>query len=285
MKIAVVVDSGCGLSKEEVEEQGIYFLPLQIVDGDKTYLDGIDLSDDEVSNMIRRGIQLKTSLPSIGNINELFKKIKKDGYDHIIAVPLSSGLSSTMHALNMAAEEINIGISCIETWTTCYIQAYIALSAKKLVDKGLELKEILDKLNDSIDNSDTYIMPTDMNHLKRGGRLTPLAASMANLLKIKPILCLDKKSDGKIDTVSKVRTTSKALTSAVNEFKERTVINDDYLLIICATQECEDMVQQLKEEYFNYYSTCDTHIDKIGPVISVHTGLGCCGIQYIKKVL
>lgn len=283
MKIAVVVDSGSGLTKAEAEKEGIYFLPLQIVDEDKTYLDGIDIDDEQVFAMIREGKMLKTSLPPLGMIEEMFSGMKKDGYEHIICVSLTSGLSSTMQSIMISAETVGMPITCMETYTTCHIQKYIALAAKRLVDEGLELEEIVKRLQDSIDHSDTLIIPDDLDHLKRGGRLTPLAAALGGMLKIKPILKLNASSLGKIDTQAKVRTMSKAIQSAVNTFKEANVIDDTYELVVLHT-DAEEVANELKDLYFSQYPNCSTVFGLIGPVISVHTGIGCIGLQYIKKV-
>ena len=283
MKIAVVVDSGSGFTKESAQKEGIFFLPLQIVDEDKTYLDGIDITNEEIFAMIKEGKMLKTSLPPFGMIEQLFKQLKEEGYEHAICVSLTAGLSSTMQSIRLGAEEANMPITCLETYTTCHIQKYIARAAKQLVDEGLALDEIIARLNDSIAHSDTLIIPDDLDHLKRGGRLTPLAAALGGMLKIKPILKLNKSSEGKVDTFAKVRTMSKAMQMAVDTFIAKNEIDDQYEIVILHTEALET-ANALKEIYFKQYPNCTTEFGYIGPVIAVHTGIGCVGIQYIKKV-
>lgn len=282
MKIAVVCDSGSGLSYHSAKEQGIYYLPLQLIDEDKTYLEGFDTDIETVYELIKAGKMLKTSLPPLGLVEDTFKEIKEEGYDHIIAVPLTSGLSSTMQALRLAADDTGIDITCIETYTTSFIQQYISESAKKLVDQGLELEEIVEKLNDCIAHSNTLIIPDDLDHLKRGGRLTPLAAALGGMLKIKPILRLNKDCNGKIDTYAKVRTMSKAIQTAVEGF-DNAGIEDDYELAIFHTG-APETAKQLQDLYFNKYPNCINHVGYIGAVIAAHTGVGCVGLQYIKKI-
>lgn len=282
MKIAVVCDSGTGLSKKEAEALGLFYLPLQIVDEDKTYLDGIDITCEEVFDMIKNGKMMKTSLPPLGMVRDLFVQLKKEGYEHIICSSINSGLSSTIQSLIMIAKDVEIGIDCMDCQTTCYIQRYIAQAAKQLVDEGVELEEIIRRLKDSIEHSDTLIIPDDLNHLKRGGRLTPLAATLGGMLKIKPVLRLDKETEGKIDTFAKVRTMSKAMTMAIETFDNRG-IDENYLIAFAHTGEV-DAVQEYKEMYFNKYPNSEHIYGYIGPVIAVHTGIGCLGIQYIKKV-
>lgn len=283
MKIAVVCDSGTGLSKKEAEALGLYYLPLQIVDEDKTYLDGIDVTYKDIYAMIKEGKMLKTSLPPLGMIKELFENLKKDGYEHIICSSINAGLSSTIQSLILCANEVGIGIDCMDCYTTCFIQKYIAEAAQQLVNEGVELDEIIRRLKDSIEHSDTLIIPDDLNHLKRGGRLTPLAAALGGMLKIKPVLRLDKETEGRIDTFAKVRTMSKAMNMAIETFSDRG-IDENYQIMIAHTDAPEEVAIRYRDTYFEKYPKSEHVYGHIGSVIAVHTGIGCFGIQYIKKV-
>ena len=173
-------------------------------------------------------------------------------------------------------------ISCVECYSTCYIEQYLALAAKKLVDEGVALEEILKRLQECIAHSNTLIIPDDLDHLKRGGRLTPVAAALGGMLKIKPILQLNEASQGKIDTFAKVRTMSKALQNAIDSFEDDG-IDEDYILVVLHT-DAPETAEQLKAMYFSKYPHHETVFGYIGAVISVHTGIGCVGLQYIKKV-
>ena len=158
----------------------------------------------------------------------------------------------------------------------------MATSAKKLVDKGLEAQDIVKRLQESIDQSNTLIIPDDLQHLKRGGRLTPLAAALGGLLKIKPILQLNKASEGKIDVYEKVRTLSKAQQNAVSKFVDMQ-LDDSYELTVLHADSHEEgeKLQKLMQESF---PNAPLYFGPICAVISCHTGIGCLGIQYIKKV-
>lgn len=287
MKIAVLVDSGSGLTKKQAEAMGIFYLPLQIFDDDagKTYLDGIDVDGETVFQMLKEGKMMKTSLPPVWYMEELFTKLEKEGYEHVIAVTLTSGLSSTMQTVKMTAENHGLNINCIETYTTCDIQAYIAKAAQGMVNAGVELDMIIARLYDSIAHSDTLIIPDDLDHLAKGGRLTPMAAALGGMLKIKPILRLDKESDGKIDTYDKVRTMKKAIKTAVKSFRESEIDENYHLVLLHTCDPDSEEVKLLKHEFFDKYpDNTSKKFGYIGPVISCHTGVGCLGIQYIKKI-
>lgn len=285
MKIAVIVDSCCGMNQQEAEAAGLFYLPLQILDeeNNETYLDGVNISCDEIFEMIRSGKMLKTSLPPLGLVEGLFKKLKLEGYEHLIGVPLTSGISGTMQSWNLCAEEVGVDLTCIETYTTSYIQKYIALSAKRLVDEGCDFDTIINRLKDSVKHSNTLFIPEDLDHLKRGGRLTPMAAALGGMLKIKPILKLNVSCQGKIDTFAKVRTMKKAMQTAVDAFAQEADLDENYVITIMHTM-AEDSFAFLQEIYFQRFSKCEQHSGYLSPVISAHTGVGSVGIQYIKKV-
>lgn len=282
MKIAVVTDSGSGLSEKEARRKGLYYLPLQIIVNDDMYLDGVDIQVEELYEMLKRGEMPTTSMPPMGHIEALFEELKEKEYEAVIAVPLTAGLSSTASVLQAAAKRCDLALYMVECYSTCNLQCYLAESAKLLADQGYAAQEIVSRLEASVASSDTLIIPDDLQHLKRGGRLTPLAAALGGLLKIKPILKLDAESEGKIDVYEKVRTMSKAMTKAVATFQEAK-LDDSYRLVVLhsGAPEAGEKLKALMEEAF---PGVELYYGLIGAVISAHTGLGCLGIQYMKKV-
>lgn len=282
MKIAVVTDSGSGYTAKEAQEKGLFYLPLQVIVKDKMYLDGVDLHTEELYEMLRNGEMPTTSMPPMGHIEGLFDKLKEDGYETVIAVPLSAGLSSTTSVMEAAAKRHDIDLRTINCFTTVMIQRYLADSAKTLVDKGYDADEIVKRLEECVRHSDTLIIPDDLQHLKRGGRLTPLAAALGGLLKIKPVLKLNEATEGKIDVFDKVRTMSKAMSKAVATFAEAD-LNENYQLVVLHSGALEEG-NKLKEMIKDTFPNNDVYFGQICAVIAAHTGLGCLGIQYIKKV-
>lgn len=282
MKIAVVTDSGSGLTKQQADELGIFYLPLQIIIQDKMFLDGENITVEEIYEYLRNGEMPTTSMPPMGLVEELFTQLKEEGYEAVIAVPLSGGLSSTSSIMQAVAKEHDVKLHIIESYTTCNIQRYLAESAIKLVHQGLDLDTICERLNASAADSGTLIIPDDLQHLKRGGRLTPLAAALGGLLKIKPILRLDRESEGKVDVYDKVRTMSKAQSKAISTFQEHGLTTEYTLTVLHsgAPQEGEKLKAMMEEAF----PGLDLYYGLIGAVISAHTGVGCLGIQYIRKV-
>lgn len=281
-KTAVLTDSGTGLTQKEAQEAGLFFLPLQVLHEDRQYLDGVSIQLHEVYDLLKQQAKLTTSMPPIGLVEETLTQIKEAGYDSIICIPITSGLSSSMALIQATAEEIGIKVHLIDCYSTCYLQRYLAMCAKQLADQGIAAEEIVKRLNDSIASSNTLIIPDDLQHLKRGGRLTPVAAALGGLLKIKPLLQLNQSCQGKIDVYDKVRTMSKAQEKAINTFVNEHV-DGDYICS-CLHTDALEAGTALKEKLQAALPNTEIYFGYIGAVISVHTGIGCLGIQYMKKV-
>lgn len=282
MKIAVITDSGSGLTKQQANDLGIFYLPLQVIVNDHMFLDGENIKVEEIYDFLRNGEMPTTSMPPMGIMEEVFQDIKQQGYDAAIAIPLTSGLSSTSSVMHACAKRCELPLTIIEVYTTCNIQRYLAMSAKQLVDQGISLEEITARLQESIAHSNTLIIPDDLQHLKRGGRLTPLAAALGGLLKIKPILQLNEASCGKVDVFDKVRTMSKAQQKMLDTFKDANL--DDSYTLTCLHSGAPEEGEKLKAQMEELFPGIELYYGLICPVISAHTGLGCLGIQYIKKV-
>lgn len=282
MKIAVITDSGSGLTKQQANDLGVFFLPLQIIVNDDMYLDGENIEVEQIYEFLRDGQLPTTSMPPMGIMEEVFHEIKEQGYEAVVAVPLTSGLSSTTSVMQACAKRCEVKLEVVETYTTCNIQQYLVTCAKTLCDQGVALEEIVQRLKDSVAFSNTLIVPNDLQHLKRGGRLTPLAAALGGLLKIKPILQLNKTSGGKVDVYDKVRTMSKAQQKAIDTFVSAN-LTQEYALTVLHSGAPEEG-EKLKAQMMETFPGLDLTYGLIGAVISAHTGLGCLGIQYIKKV-
>ena len=285
MKIAVISDSGCGMSEKEAQERGIFILPLQLIINDISYRDGVDIQADDLYAKLKEGALPKTSMPVMSDIDTLFHQLKEEGYDQAIAIPLSTGLSSTTQSLNIAAEMEGLPLTCIEISSTCCIEKYVTIQVKKLVDAGKTVEEIKAIILPKIAASGTLIYPNDLNHLKRGGRLTPVAASLATLLKIKPILKIDPSTEGRIDVEAKVRTEKKAERYMVENIALRLMKDRSYQVFIIDS-DCRAKALRMKDELEQLIVGQDVAItnDNIYAVISSHTGLDCIAIQYIETI-
>ncbi len=283
MKVAFVTDTACGVSPEKMMRDGIYCIPLQIVfvDEEKTLLDFVDTNNRQIYDYIRQGKRMSTSIPPLGVIEKVFKNIKKDGYDAVFCIPINTGLSSAYNAYRLAAENIGLIFYHIDIYTTSCMQNYCIHLAYQMYQEGKKIEEIVEKVQEIGDTGLTLVLPNDLAHLKKGGRLTPLAATLAGLLKIKPILKIDKSCEGKIDVFDKVRTYNKAVDRMVDEVVRRDV-DESYKLFVAHSDGLEHaqlVHDKLQEKFPNH----EIEICDLVSVISVHTGCDCIGIQAFKK--
>lgn len=280
-KIAILTDTGTSITPFEAKEQGIFLLPLQIVEGLKSYNDLIDLDTEQVYQMIQNHIPLTTSLPSLSVIYETIEQIKQEGYEQIIAVLLTKAISSTASVVKTTANELSIPITLIDTYTSCQIQRHVVYRIKNLINLNLSIDNILSIIQDEINNSSSYILAGDLNHLKRGGRLTPLAASFANMMKIYPILKMDKDTEGKIDVYNKVRTKKKSIRTIIDMSIPQDQMND-YKYFVLHSDDLEKAISiknELLNKGINEENIVTTHFNSI---IAVHVGMKCLAIQHIK---
>ena len=151
MKTAIVVDSGSNIYNETIEKDGLFSVPLQLTYEGNSYKESIEITNEQVNTLMQDGVLIQTSLPSLGEISDLFEQIKKDGYDQIFAVPITSGLSSTLGAMKTAAQLVDIPFDYIDCFTTMHIQLLVALRAHDLFKQGKTNDEVKKNLNEMID--------------------------------------------------------------------------------------------------------------------------------------
>lgn len=283
MKIAYVTDSGTGFSIDEMAKEQIFSLPLQISVNGKNYFDLEQISVGDVINYLKEDATMATSQPAIGLIENLFDKLKSEGFDKVIAVPICSALSGTMNALYMAAQSHNMPITCVDTYVTAYVERYIIEYLKRgISDLGQNEEDVLKDVACIIDSCDTLLVPTDLNHLSKSGRMTPFALRLGTLLNIKPILRINKETNGKIDVIEKVRTFKRALNHALEIMKKR-IDSDDYIIHIVHVDNYGDAIA-FKEQVAKSFPNNPITIDALCSPVAIHTGLGCIAIQYYRQL-
>lgn len=279
MKTAIVVDSGSNIYNETIEKDGLFSVPLQLTYEGNSYKESIEITNEQVNTLMQDGVLIQTSLPSLGEISDLFEQIKKDGYDQIFAVPITSGLSSTLGAMKTAAQLVDIPFDYIDCFTTMHIQLLAALRAHDLFTQGKTNDEVKKNLNEMIDRSETIIIPDNLDHLSKGGRLSPLAAKLGGLLRIKPILHLNRETKGVIEALDKVRTMTRAIDEVIKRMKKAGV--DEHYQItfthVMAEKEAAQTIEKMKE---TFPQTKIVERDLI-TTVSAHVGIGAIAFQYI----
>jgi len=291
-KIAVVADSGCQISLYS-NLNGIYIVPLQVMIEQDTYLDGqpedmkenpsvID-SKTTFERMDKENVIPKTSQPTTGALVETFTKIKEDGYDEVIAISIATGLSSTLNGMKLAVDMIGIPVTLIDSKGTARNHRYLVEIADRLVKEGKTSQEIKVVLEELVENSATLIYASNLDHLRKGGRITPAVAMLGNMLKIVPVMKLNYSLGGKIDSLTKVRTIRKANVTIINHLVACGVNQDEYIVTIEHVDDeatANEMIALVKEKFG---PNLETVVGYLPSVVGVHMGIGGMGYQYIKK--
>lgn len=202
-KICIVTDSSVSLFPNEAKKLGLEIAPLSIIVEGKEYKDLINIEPKDIIQAIKDGKEITTSQPNIGFLDELFERLKKENYDHIIAISIASYLSGTFNAFRLAAANHDLtNVTVIDSKSASGPIRHVALEARKMADAGKSVKEIVDYANRVFENSKTYILPDNLDQLRKGGRVKGAVATLSNLLKIK--LCLY--IDAHVDTIEKFTT-------------------------------------------------------------------------------
>lgn len=283
MKVRVLTESGSCLTQEQAKQFDIDVLPMQIFIDDKAYDDGIDLTPDGLYDIMDTGAYAMTSQPKPARARALFEQYKADGITDVVAVVMSPGLSGTLALVESTAREFGIHIHTTDIYTTLAIEGYWAKAARELVEKGVNPEEIIRRLKASIDKSKGYLEPYDLNHLAKGGRLTPFAAKFANMLQIKPICEVSYRTKGKVGMRSKVRTMTKAIRKAVQYCCEEVDDPDHFVFYLMDSRNSEGK-EIARDELKKIFPTAVWQEDVLAPVINAHTGMKSIGVQFAPIV-
>ena len=214
-KVAIVSDSNSGITQLQAEELGITILPMPFFVGDKTLYEDIDLTQKEFYQMLSENANISTSMPLVGNVTDTWDALLKE-YDEIVHIPMSSGLSGSCETALMLAQDYEGKVQVVNNQRISVTQRQSVLDAMALAEQGrsaVEIKEVLerDKFESSI-----YIMVDTLYYLKKGGRITPAAAALGTLLKLKPVLQIQGE---KLDAFAKARTVKQAKNLMIEAMK------------------------------------------------------------------
>ena len=283
MKIAIVTDSTAYLSNEEVISSNIHVLPLSVIFGKETYLEGIDLGYQDFYDKMRTSDIFPTSSqPAFGYVLDTFEKLAKD-YDAIISIHLSSKISGSYQTACTIAEELKdvIPIYPIDSGISCAPQAQVVRLAKQLADLDYTPEEILPLCQKLLDETHDYFVVDDLNNLQRGGRLSAGAAMLGSMLKIKPVLTF---VDKEIVVYEKIRTQLKAMKKIDSLVAETIDGHGENFEASLIHANCLDKALKWKETLQEEFPQLDIKIEQFGPVIGTHLGEGALGLGWAPKL-
>ncbi len=285
-KIAIITDSNSGVTQSQAEELGIFVVPMPFRINDEDYFEDINLTQEQFYEKLAQDASVSTSQPSPDSLMTLWDKVLKD-YDQIIYIPMSSGLSgSCQSAMMIANEEYEGKVFVVDNQRISVTQRQSALDAKAMAEAGLSAQEIVDKLLATKMNSSIYIMLDTLYYLKKGGRITPAAAALGTLLRLKPVLQIQGE---KLDAFAKARTSSQGKSIMINAIKADIEnrfggLDNMDVHIACAYTKDLETADVWKKEIEEAFPGMDIHMDPLSLSVACHIGPGALAVTATRKL-
>ena len=284
-KIAIVTDSNSGITQTQAKEKGLYVLPMPFMINNEIFYADITLTQEEFYIRLAEGADVVTSQPTPDSVMKLWDSLLKD-YDEVVHIPMSSGLSGSCESAMMLAQDYDGKVQVVNNQRISVTQRQSALDALELVNRGMDAKQIKDFLEEDKFNSSIYIMLDTLYYLKKGGRITPAAAALGTILKLKPVLQIQ---GDKLDAFAKARTASQGKSIMINAIRSDMekrfggADKDNIWLEIAYSYDLEAAIQ-LREEVQAQFPGFDVHIDPLSLSVSCHIGPGSLAVACCKKI-
>ncbi len=284
-KIAIVTDSNSGITQKQAKEMGVYVLPMPFMIDNETFFEDITLSQKEFYEKLASGADVVTSQPSPDSVMKLWDELLQD-YEEIVHIPMSSGLSGSCQSALMLAADYEGRVQVVNNQRISVTQRQSALDALSLVEKGMDAAQIKQFLEEDKFNSSIYIMLDTLYYLKKGGRITPAAAALGTILRLKPVLQIQGE---KLDAFAKARTVSQGKSMMINairgdmEKRFGGARKDNIWLQIAYTYDLDAAIQ-LRDEVAEQFPGFDINMDPLSLSIACHIGPGSLAVACCKKI-
>ena len=287
MKIAVVTDSNSGITQAQAKEMGITVLPMPFMIDGETYYEDITLTQEQFYQKLKDNSDISTSQPTPDSIMKMWDELLKE-YDQIIHIPMSSGLSgSCSTAMMLAGEDEYEGkVFVVDNRRISVTQYQSVKDAQMLAAMGMDGAQIKKRLEETAADSVIFITVDTLKYLKKGGRITPAAAALGTLLRIKPVLII---LGEKLDSFAKARTMKQAKTMMLNaiqkELDERlhdSECKDCHLAI--AHTDNEEAALEFQKEVKERFPNADVYMAPLSLSIACHIGPGSLAVTATRKM-
>ncbi len=280
MKTAIMTDSNSGILKNEAEKLGIFLLPMPVIIDGVTCYEGVDLTQEEFYDSLTGGKDVSTSQPSPGEVMGMWDEILEKGYDEIVHIPMSSGLSNSCESAIGLAADYDGKVQVVDNHRISITLRESVLEARDLAAQGLPAREIKKELEERAYESVIYIAVDTLEFLKKGGRVTPAAAALGAVLNIKPVLTIQGE---RLDAFAKVRGMKKGkhkmLEALKNDLTVRFQDVDMSRVVIggagagLSAEEEEEWTDTLRKEF----PQAAVYYNPLSFSIGTHTGPGAVG--------
>lgn len=284
-KVIVVTDSNSGITPDEAKKLGVEVIPMTFYIDEQMYYENIDLTQEQFYEKLTAGGDIKTSMPLVGDVTDKWDEFLKEN-DEIVYIPMSSGLSSSCETAYMLSQDYDGKVQVVNNQRISVTMRQSVIDAKNLAEAGKNAAEIKQILEDAKFESSIYIMVDTLNYLKKGGRITPAAAALGTLLKLKPVLQIQGE---KLDAFAKARTVKQAKSIMIDAMKsdfEKRFNNPDGSQINLEMAYTHDIAaaEAFKEEVQAAFPNNEIVMNPLSLSVSCHIGPGALAIACSKKI-
>lgn len=287
MKVAVVTDCNSTFTQQTAKDFGVFCTDMPVIIDGENYVQGVNLTSDMFYDALEKGKDVSTSQPSPGSVIDLWQSILDDGYDQIVYIPMSSGLSEACNTARMLAEDFDGKVEVVDNHRISGTQSSSVVDAKAMAEAGHDAAYIRKRLEETAYDQSIYIAVDTLEYLKKGGRVTAAGAALGTALGIKPILSIQ---GGKLDAFAKVRGMKKcegklieAIRKDLNERFNDVPVEKMYLFTAGTMQseeECKKWNDLVRSEFPEY----DSKYYPLSLSIGAHIGPGSIAIGIATRV-
>lgn len=285
-RVAIITDTSAGFTPKEAVELGLTIVPIPFIINGEEYMENVNLTREKFFELMNQNANISTSQPSQAILKECFDSLLAN-YDEVVFIPLSSGLTNICKSTQPTAEEYNGKVQVVDNKRVSITLKCAVYTALQLVKEGKTAKEIKEYLETDTFNSSIYITLTTLKYLKKGGRITPTAAAIGTLLKIKPVLQIQ---GDKLDAYAKVMTLQQAKSKMINAIKKdldtrfkKYYDNGEMAIAVAHTGLTDDNAKKFAEEIKQEFPNLKfTFIDPLPLVITCHIGPDSLAVGVFK---
>ena len=282
MKIAIATDTNSGITAMEGEKLGVFVLAMPVNLEETIHYEGIDITSEQLYDAMRQHRDVSTSQPSPGQLMELWDGILAKGYDEIVYIPMSSGLSGSCQSAALFAQDYDGRVQVVDNHRISVTQKESVISALRLVEQGYDAGQIRDFLEKHAYDASIYITVDSMEYLKKGGRISKTVAFAGGMLNIKPVVTIQ---DGAVVMIGKARGSRNGNNLLVEKINQAGGVDFDRPVLLGYTGLSSALMEKYVEDSKALW---EGHVDQLDScllcsVIGTHAGPGAVAVAFFKK--
>lgn len=275
--VKVVTDTTTGLSKALADKYDITLIPQQVMFGDETLRDGVDISNEVFLQRLKTSAKFPTtSQPPVGDFVEAYKKLLGAGHE-VLCITLSAELSGTYNSAEQAKNQVeDERVTLIDSRNVAGGLAMIALEAARMGQAGKSMDEIVARVRRMIEGVHLEVVLDTLEYLVKGGRVSGAAGFFGGLLQMKPILTID---GGKLVPRERIRTKGKAM-ARLRELIDEVVNGHGKVQMNVNHTGLYEEANSIAQEFRDRYGLDDCPVLDIPPAVAAHAGPGALAVAY-----